>query len=134
MKNIKILFILSILIFSGCAENQNNQDLKNDLVQLKTDNAMLKKNIDSLNKEFILPFKLYQENVMSELKSHPDSIINSYKNIIAKYPKSYWSHEAKRRIENIKTKRIFWSKEKGWDLNIPKKPDFDESKISCPGC
>jgi len=131
MKYIKIIFSAAVIVLTSCTDNQN---LKNEIMQLKSDNALFKKKLDSLNNNYIIPFSSYQDVVMHELKSSPDSIINSYNKIIEKYPNSYWSHEAKRRIENIEKRKKSWSEENGWNLDIPPKPNYNEGVISCPGC
>jgi len=142
MKYIKIIFSATVIVLASCTDNQN---LKNEITQLKSDNALFKKKLDSLNKDYVIPFRSYQDVIMNELKSNPDSIINSYNKIIDKYPNSYWSHEAKRRIENIEKRREYWTKEKGWNFSAKnkmsptfKKPTYEEvvmeRTISCPGC
>lgn len=134
MKNTKLLLVICIMFFFSCVKRENNEEFKNDIIQLKADNAKLKRDIDSLNENYIKPFEIYEKIVRNETDSTPDSIIKRYKDLIAQYPDSYWKHEAQRRMENIEKRRKFWSKEKGWDFDIPKKPSFDEGTISCPGC
>lgn len=138
-----ILFV--ILICFGCSNDEKYESLKKEILLLKESNSKLEKNIESANVEYVLPFKVFEEIIMNEFDRSPDSSINAYKDLMARYPNSYWNHEAKARIENIEKRREYWTKEKGWDFNtkkekspVIKKPELKEvvmeRSISCPGC
>lgn len=49
MKTIILLSIICLFTLYGCKKNKNNEDLKADIVQLKSDNVMLKKNLEGRN-------------------------------------------------------------------------------------
>ena len=95
--------------------------------------------MNSVNAEFIKPFKIYEKIVLSELENSPNQIISDYEFLIKNYPNSFWRHEAKKRIENVEKRKKYWSEKDGWKLpEKPKKPKsikrIGPMVISCPGC
>ena len=129
LKNI-ITVILLLLCFS-CKE-KNYDLLKGDNVKLKNENKNLQNIIDSLKTTYAYASNVFEENLENEFKKNPDSTIAKYNILIQKYPNSFWQRASEKRIKNIESQRIFWSKEKGWNLFIiPKKPKFIEKTIYC---
>ena len=144
MNRCQILLLL-MLIFLGCQNDEKYEALKKDILTLKESNSKLEKKLEATQIEYVLPFKIFEEIVMNEFARSPDSTVNAYKDLMVRYPKSYWNHEAKARIENIEKRRQYWTKEKGWNFNTLKKtsptikkPNLKEvimeRTISCPGC
>jgi len=132
MKNMILLVILSI-IFTNCQETSENNDLKKKLDDLTNNDKYLSTRLDSIEKIYVKPYKIFEEAVINESGRKPDSIIFYYMKIIKAYPNSYWSHEAKRRIQNVEKRRKLWSEENGWEL-LKVTPVKDIETISCPGC
>ncbi len=125
-----------ILVFSIISCKNNNSEigkLNQKLNKVLITNNELIKRINSIDSKFITPYLTYEEAVLNEYKRSPDSIISIYQNIIKKFPNSFWSHEAKKRINNVEKRRVLWSKEKGWKL-LKIKPFKNLEVISCPGC
>ncbi|MBC8755857.1 hypothetical protein H2O64_14360 [Kordia sp. YSTF-M3] len=134
MKN--LTFLVFILFFS-CAKNDQEDSLRKELEILKKDHTELVNELNYIKENYLEPFKLYEENVLNELKTSPDTIILNYTKLIEKYPNSFWKHESEKRMENIKNRKHLWTKESGWNLNsknyIPK-PMSVIKPIICPGC
>lgn len=132
----KKIIVIIILVFNtiSCKNNNSEMDKLNQKLNkvLITNNELIK-HINSIDSEFMDPYLIYEEAVLNEYKRNPDSIISIYQNIIKKFPNSFWSHEAKKRIKNVEKRRTLWSKEKGWEL-LNVKPFKDIKTISCPGC
>ena len=138
MKNIFVI-IISILLFTSCNDSEKLKDLENRISNIENQNKILMDSLNSVNIEFIKPFKIYEKIVLSELKTSPNQIISDYEFLIKNYPNSFWKHEAKKRIENIEKRKKYWSEKNGWELpKKPKKPELIEiiepMVISCPGC
>ena len=134
IQNLSLLTLLSIVI-SCTSQEEKDMNLRQEIESLTKTNKIITARLDSLNNSNFAPFKQYEKIVLNEIKSNPDSTINNYHRLIKKHPNSFWSHEAKRRIENIQERKKFWSSQDGWKLdNIPKKPTNGERTISCPGC
>ncbi len=138
MKNIFVI-IISILLFTSCNDSEKLKDLENRISNIENQNKILLDSLNSVNIEFIKPFKIYEKIILSELKKSPNQIISDYEFLINDYPNSFWKHEAKKRIENIEKRKKYWSEKNGWEL--PKKteePELIETiepmVISCPGC
>ena len=87
-----------------------------------------------VDKQYVQPFEVYQDIVLSEFDNAPDVSIKKYEKLIDAYENSYWAHESKKRIKNIKERSKYWSPEKGWVLS--EKADDTELVVinSCPGC
>lgn len=134
MKNLCISIVF-ILFLVGCQKNGNptNNDLNQKLEKIIESNGNITKRLDTIQKTFITPYNLFEDAVLNENKRSPDSIITVYKRIIKMFPNSYWSHEAKKRIQNVEKRRELWSEEKGWEL-LKVIPSKDMETISCPGC
>ncbi|MFD0990884.1 hypothetical protein ACFQ1R_12315 [Mariniflexile jejuense] len=138
MKNIFVI-IISILLFTSCNDSEKLKDLENRISNIENQNKILLDSLNSVNIEFIKPFKIYEKIILSELKNSPNQIISDYEFLIKDYPNSFWKHEAKKRIENIEKRKKYWSEKNGWELpKKPKKPELIEiiepMVISCPGC
>jgi uncharacterized FlgJ-related protein len=138
MKNI-FVFILIISLFTSCSNSNKMKDLENRITTIENQNKILMDSLKSVNAEFLKPFKIYRKIVLSELKKSPNQIISDYEFLIKNYPNSFWQHEAKKRMENIETRKKYWSVEEGWKLPKKiKKPELTEiieiTTISCPGC
>ncbi len=138
MKNF-VISVLVILIFVSCKRDEKLEDFENRISNIENKNEILSDSIHLLKAQFIEPFKLYEELVLFELKRSPSQSIRDYEFLMREYSGSFWAHEAKKRIENIKTRSKYWSEEKGWKL--PKRvKDFETNEIiettiiSCPGC
>ena len=139
MKNIFVL-IISILLFTSCNDSEKLKNLENRIYNVENQNKILLDSLNSVNIDFIKPFKIYEKIILSELKKSPNQIISDYEFLINDYPNSFWKHEAKKRIENIEKRKKYWSEKNGWEL--PKKPEESELTeiieqpivISCPGC
>lgn len=134
MKNLVIysLLILTIAILFLFLRAQGK---KSDYLEKKIEN--LDKHLRSLEANFEVPFKDFQHILSNELMNPPSTSIEAYEELIKLYKNTYWAHEAKKRIQNIKNRSIYWSKEKGWDLpkidSVTKK-NPEPHIISCPGC
>ena len=135
----KILFIIiTALVFTSCNDSQKLKNLELRVSNIENQNRLLSDSLQSVNTEFIEPFKIYEKIILSEFKNAPNQIISDYEFLIKHYPNSFWIHEAKKRIENVKKRKKYWSKKAGWVF--PKKPVipvniFESSPIiSCPGC
>lgn len=136
-KLIKKLAFFTLLIIIISCNNQEEKDVnfRQEIESLTKANKILTTKLDSIINDYVTPFKQYEIIVLNEIKVNPDSTINNYNHLIKKYPNSFWSHEAKRRLENIQERKKFWNSQDGWKLNtIPKKPINGERTISCPGC
>lgn len=134
-KLIAILFLITILNSCSNKNRQEIQKLKTNINQLKESSSELEKRLDSIETNFIQPFKSYQKIVMNESQISPDSIISKYNALINKYPNSFWSHEAKKRQENVDKNREYW--ENGhWKFSKKGKKAIITVPgiISCPGC
>lgn len=135
-KKISSVLLVFILCFS-CAKNEQEDSLKKEIEILKQNYKEVVNELNIINENYVTPFKLYEENVLSEFKTSPDTIIAKYTKLIEKYPNSFWKHESERRIKNIKQRKHLWTKNNGWNLrdnDIPEKPIYIEQVISCPGC
>jgi len=134
MKN-SILLVL--VLFFSCAKNNQEDSLKKELKTLEKNHLEVVNELNDIQENYLEPFRMYQENVLNELKTSPETSISNYTKLIEKYPNSFWSHESERRMENIKNRKHLWTKESGWNLNnkddIPK-PKYAIKTISCPGC
>lgn len=131
----KISFAIAIvLLLNGCQKEDKDIDaIKNQLNKVEKNYQVLRAEIDLINRAYVDPYKIFEKVVRQELEKSPDTIILLYKKIIEKYPNSYWSHESKRRIDNILKRRHLWSEKDGWKLlNI--KPSANIEPITCPGC
>lgn len=132
MKTKNMLILTLIICYSifwtSCAFDDKR------LVNLEKSFKLLQDSLYIVNKQFIQPFDTFQDIVMSEFDNSPEVSIKKYEILIDEYEKSYWAHESKKRIKNIKDRRQYWSPEKGW--NLPKKADDTELVVinSCPGC
>lgn len=130
--------ILTGLIFSSCSNNSELSVLETRITAIEKENKTLKDSLNSINSDLIKPYQAYEKILLSELETSPDKIIADYELLIKTYPNSYWKHEAKKRIENVKDRRKYWSEKNGWQLPAkPKKeaPEiFAPQVISCPGC
>jgi hypothetical protein len=138
MKNCILLFLI-LLIVTSCNKAENLNEIENRITNIENQNKILVDSLNSLNSEFIKPFKVYEKIVLSELKNSPNQIISDYEFLIKDFPNSFWKHEAKKRIENIEDRKKYWSEKDGWKLpEKPKKPELIElieiTTISCPGC
>lgn len=150
--------ILVFTILTSCNKTDKLKGFEKRISNLENQNKILVDRLNYINTEFIKPFKIYEEIVLTELENPPNQIISDYDFLIKNYPNSFWKHEAKNRIENIKRRKKYWSKKNGWKLpEKPKKLELTEiikssSKllekieypappieiidptISCPGC
>ncbi|MEM6517001.1 MAG: hypothetical protein AAF688_12515 [Bacteroidota bacterium] len=134
MKTFKII-MLAFICSQSCTEQKKESGLNEKLNKIISSNENLERRLDSINNNFVRPFETYERIVNQERENHPDSTITKYKSLIKKYPNSFWKHESEKRIKNIEKRKKYWTKENGWKLeDIPKKPNFDEQVISCPGC
>lgn len=138
MKNIFLSFLV-LLIVTSCTNTNKLDELENRIAKIERHNKILVDSLNSVNTEFIKPFKIYEKIVLSELENSPNQIISDYEFLIKYYPNSFWKHEAKKRIENIEKRKKYWSQKDGWKLpEKPKKPEFIEIAepmvVSCPGC
>jgi predicted methyltransferase len=138
MKNM-ILSFLFLLIVSSCTNTEKLTELENRIAKIENQNKVLVDSLNSVNAEFIKPFKIYEKIVLSELENSPNQIISDYEFLIKDYPNSFWRHEAKKRIENVEKRKKYWSEKDGWKLpEKPKKTELIEiiepMVISCPGC
>lgn len=134
MKKFNFL-IFVFLIITSCTNKSNDAQLNEKLNKLKDSHEKLIAEFDSINNYYVKPFRIYENIVLKEKESNPDSIIKRYKKLIKNYPNSFWKHESERRIENIKKRKKYWTEKNGWKFDdIPKKPNYDEQIISCPGC
>ncbi|EAQ41242.1 hypothetical protein [Polaribacter sp. MED152] len=138
MKNV-FATIITFLIFTSCNDSRKLKDLESRISNIENQNKILSDSLKSLNAEFLKPFKAYEKIVLFEFKNSPNEIISDYEYLIKDYPNSFWKHEAKKRIENIKKRKNYWTEKDGWKL--PKKPEKTElikiiepMVISCPGC
>ena len=138
MKNIFVI-IITFLLFSSCNNSDQMKNLENRINKVENQNKILLDSLNVVNTEFIKPFKIYEKIVLSEFKNSPNQIISDYEFLIKDFPNSFWKHEAKKRIENIKMRKKYWSVKEGWKL--PKKQKKTElieiievTTISCPGC
>ncbi|RPD99140.1 hypothetical protein EGM88_03885 [Aureibaculum marinum] len=138
MKNI-ILFFPILLIITSCTKTEKLNKLENRITKIENQNKILVDSLNYVNAEFIKPFKIYEKIVLSELENSPNKIISDYEFLIKNYPNSFWKHEAKKRIENIKERRKYWSKKDGWKL--PSNVKISELNeiirppvVYCPGC
>jgi hypothetical protein len=133
MKIFCITFI-TLIFFNSCQQNKNDlKNLKNELKVTGENYEKLELEIDEIKNNYLKPFEMFEKSVLEEKNKRPDSSIREYKKIIEMFPNSYWSHESKRRIENINNRKHLWSEEEGWNLlNI--KPTKDIETILCPGC
>ncbi|WP_440121497.1 hypothetical protein [Tenacibaculum sp. Ill] len=107
----KITLLLSLAFLFSC----KNTELETRLGQLEKENLELKSKLDSVN-TFIHPFKDLEKIILNEVNNSPDSIISKYNHFIKRFPDSYWSIEAKKRVYRIDARRSFWTPEKGWDF------------------
>ena len=138
MKNCILLFLI-LLIVTSCNKAEKLNEIENRITNIENQNKILVDSLNSLNSEFIKPFKVYEKIVLSELKNSPNQIISDYEFLIKDFPNSFWKHEAKKRIKNIEDRKKYWSEKDGWKLpEKPKKPELTElieiTTISCPGC
>lgn len=133
MKKFCITFI-TLIFFNSCQYNQNDlSNLKTQLKITEENYETLELEIEDLKSNYLKPFQMFEKSVLEEKNKNPDSIISIYKEIIEMFPDSYWSHESKRRIENINNRKHLWSEKGGWDL-LKIKPTKDIETIVCPGC
>lgn len=137
MKHLVIIVILTATLFS-CSnkDEQEIEKLRVDMTLLSNSNTALQNELDSIRTFYIEPFKSYQEIVLKESQMNPDSIIREYETLINEYPNSFWSHEAKKRKENVKENRMYW-KDGKWDFSKQKRQEIlieVPSVIFCPGC
>jgi len=114
-------------------------NLENRISNIENQNKILTDSLNSVNTDFLKPFKIYEKIVLSELRNSPDKIISDYEILIKNYPNSFWKHEAKKRIENVKSRSKYWSEKEGWKL--PGVSEISELikiedliSTSCPGC
>ena len=138
MKNCILLFLI-LLIVTSCNKAEKLNEIENRITNIENQNKILVDSLNSLNSEFIKPFKVYEKIVLSELKNSPNQIISDYEFLIKDFPNSFWKHEAKKRIKNIEDRKKYWSEKDGWKLpEKQKKPELTElieiTTISCPGC
>ncbi|SFW26286.1 hypothetical protein [Cellulophaga fucicola] len=146
MKNISIL-ILIFSIATSCNDDSKMKDLENRILNIENKNKILSDSLHNVTTKFVTPFQLYEKIVLSELKTPPNKIIANYEALIKNYPDSFWQHEAKKRVENIKNRKEYWSEKDGWKLPSKKTPKIKIPKviippplyepdptINCPGC
>ncbi len=130
----KMMLFISAIALLSCGGD--TKKLEQRIADLQLQNDQLKKEQVTMQVSFFEPFNKYQELVLSEPTTHPDTLISKYNLLIKDYPKSYWNHEARKRIKKINKNRKYWIKGK-WEL-----PEEDEDVIqidpyeiiSCPGC
>ncbi len=126
------VIISFILLMASCATN--TKKLEEKIANLQSENNQLKKEQAVLQVGFFEPFDKYQALVLSEPVTHPDTLIKGYNQLMEDYPKSFWGHEAKKRMKNIKSRKKYWKNNK-WELpeeyEIVLVPD---EIASCPGC
>ena len=135
MKHHVIRFFVIVFVLNySCKQKSITPDIREQILSSNKKNEELNNKLDSIIRNYVVPFQEYEKVVMQEKDTNPDSLINMYLKIINKYPNSFWKHESERRIKNIKKRKSYWTKDRGWQLDIPKKPSEDESIISCPGC
>ena len=133
---IAVLCVMLVMSFSCSKRSSQFTQLKEELHQVKLENRRLQQELDSITKKHLEPFKMYEEILIAENETAPDSIILQYEKLIEKYPNSYWAHESRKRKENVEERRDFWQNGK-WVF-----PNNSSSKnslvippiISCPGC
>lgn len=131
MTSKNIAFI--ILILCGSALEISCSTSQTRLAKLEKSVGYLQDSLQKINNQFVRPFEEYQAILNSEFDNPPLVTIGKYEKLIENYGSSYWAHESKKRITNIKDRSKYWTKEKGWELlnEIEKERG---TKISCPGC
>ncbi|MDP5157802.1 MAG: hypothetical protein NWQ07_04400 [Flaviramulus sp.] len=99
MKNSILLFLIFLFVTS-CNKTDKLSELENRITNIE--NKILVDNLDSVNSEFIKPFKVYEKIVLSELSNSPNQIISDYEFLIKEYPNSFWKHEAKKELKTLR--------------------------------
>ncbi len=135
MRKIFRILIATFLI-SSCSQNSEKQlgELQLEIQEVKETNVRLKKRLDSIHNNFLQPFNSFQQTLTMESEISPDSIIKRYDILLVEYPDTFWSHEAKKRKQNVDERREYWENGK-W--NLPKnrgETRIPIEVISCPGC
>ena len=117
-------------LWSSCTSNEKR------LTNLEKSIEKLQDSLKNVNKHFVRPLEEFQAIVLSEFDNPPSISIEKYQKLINNYGNSYWAHESKKRIKNIKNRSKYWTQEGGWVL--PK--EIAEERVdqyvsySCPGC
>jgi hypothetical protein len=125
----KLWIGLPLLLFAACAPD--NSKMEQRIATLEKNQQELRDSLQQIQQDFIIPLEAYQDLVLREPLTHPDTLISGYKMIMEKYPNSFWSHEAKKRMKNIEERRKYWDDEHGWNFDVIFTPP---EVISCPGC
>lgn len=115
------------------------KDLELRITSLEKQHKTTLDSLNTLNTEFIKPFKTYEKIVLDEFKNSPTKTLSDYEDLIEDYPNSFWKHEAKKRMANIERREKHWTEKNGW--KFPEKRKKSEASeiveieaISCPGC
>jgi hypothetical protein len=104
--------------------------------RLRTENQDLKSELLILKDSLLKPFMEFERLVRSEYSTSPYLLMEKYEEFIGTYADSYWAHEAKKRLKNIRSRLKYYDAYKGWQLPQDLKDEtlFKDSVISCPGC
>lgn len=120
------------LWFFSCASG-NEPAVEKRLAALEKKQQELQDSLAQIRLDYVEPLERYQDLVMKESQTHPDTLINGYTRLMKDYPNSFWSHEAKKRVKNIEDRRdLYWNDKTGWNLDVIYVPV--DATISCPGC
>lgn len=135
MKCISICLLIAAGVLISCKGKEENDKTEQQLAALEKRVSQLDDSLRSVYKAFAEPLAAYQEILLSEMNTAPDSLVARYDRLIKKYPGSLWEHEAKKRTQNIESRRNCWSEKNGWQLNKQKETKVIAPEvISCPGC
>lgn len=115
------------------------KDLELRITSLEKQHKTTLDSLNTLNTEFIKPFKTYEKIVLDEFKNSPTKTLSDYEDLIEDYPNSFWKHEAKKRMENIERREKHWTEKNGWKFPEKRKKSkaseiVEIEAISCPGC
>lgn len=98
-------------------DHEEIQKLRTDYERLLIRTDSISTTLDSVTLNFVEPFEQYQQIVLNEKESNPDSTIKAYEELIRSYPNSFWSYEANKRKNAIHENRKYWY-DGEWHTNI----------------
>lgn len=140
MKLVTFTSVVFVFLIFACADNRKTEERLKTLEEkdslLGKENKILKEELKSLNDSITTPFLTFQRIVKAEYNTSPYLIMQKYEDFIGSYHDTYWAHEAKKRLKNIKSRLKYYDSYKGWMLpkDINDEVIKEDKYIICPGC
>lgn len=106
-KNIFILtlFLCTSTLWTSCTSDEKR------LTNLEKSIEHLQDSLKNINKQFVRPLEEFQAIVLSEYDNPPAVSIEKYEKLIKDFGNTYWAHESRKRIKNIKDRSKYWTQE-----------------------